>query len=62
MDRARDDLARRAEATHPGWTLAHHIYGWTATRTRDGLTRTATSLPALRPLLQIADTPQASSP
>jgi hypothetical protein len=56
MDRARDDLARRAEAQYPGWTIRHGIYGWTGTRTGDGLTRRATSLPALRPLLAIAGT------
>ena len=56
MDRARDDLARRAEAQYPGWTFRHGIYGWVGTRTRDGLTRRATSLPALRALLAIAGT------
>ena len=54
--RARDDLARRAEAKHPGSALRHGIYGWTATRARDGLTRRSSSLPGLRPLMTSADT------
>ena len=57
MERARDDLARRAEAEHPGWVLRHGIYGWTATRARDGVTRSSSSLPGLRPLMTSAGTP-----
>jgi hypothetical protein len=56
MERARDDLARRAEAEHPGWVLRHGIYGWTATRVRDGVTRSSSSLPGLRPLMTSAST------
>jgi hypothetical protein len=56
MERARDELARRAEAQHPGWVLRHGIYGWTATRACDGLTRSSSSLPGLRPLMTSADT------
>jgi hypothetical protein len=51
MERQRDDLARRAEAQHPGWTLHHGLYGWTGVRTSDGLTRCSSSLPGLRPLI-----------
>jgi hypothetical protein len=55
MDRARNELARRAEAQHPGWVLHHGLYGWTATRSCDGLTCRSSALPGLRPLLGIAD-------
>jgi hypothetical protein len=55
MERARDDLARRAEAQYPGWSLSHGLYGWTAIRARDGLTRRSSSLPGLRPLISTAD-------
>jgi hypothetical protein len=55
MERARDDLARRYEAQHPGWSLSHGLYGWTAIRARDGLTRRSSSLPGLRPLISTAD-------
>ena len=57
MERARDDLARRAEAEHPDWALRHGIYGWTATRAPDGLTRSSSSLPGLLPLMTSASTP-----
>jgi hypothetical protein len=57
MERARDDMARRAEAEHPGWVLCHGIYGWTATRARDGPTRSSSSLPGLLPLMTSASTP-----
>jgi hypothetical protein len=55
MERARDDLARRAEAQHPGWALCHSLYGWTATRTRDGLTCCSSSLPGVLSLMTSAD-------
>jgi hypothetical protein len=58
MERARDELARRAQAEHPGWILRHGIYGWNATRTCDGLTRSSSSLPGLQPLIASADTPR----
>lgn len=51
MERARDELARRAEAQHPGWTLHHGLYGWTGVRISDGLTRCSSSLPGLCPLI-----------
>jgi hypothetical protein len=56
MDRARDELARRAETRHPGWTLAHGLYGWTGTRTSDQRTETATSLPGLLALISVVAT------
>jgi hypothetical protein len=47
IDRARDDLARRAETGHPGWSFSHGLFGWTGKRTADGRTLTGSSLPAL---------------
>jgi hypothetical protein len=55
MERARDELARRAEAQHPGWSLRHGIYGWPvsalATASPDGLPH----CPGLHPLMTTAD-------
>jgi hypothetical protein len=34
-DRARDEIARRIEASFPGWRVGHDLYGWTATRLDD---------------------------
>jgi hypothetical protein len=62
MDRARDELARRVEAEHPGWSLRHGIYGWTGVRARDGLTRRSSSLPGLRPLMATAATTGRTAP
>jgi hypothetical protein len=55
IERARDELARRAEAQHPGWSLSHGIYGWTGIRACDGVLRRSSSLPGLRPLMADAD-------
>jgi anti-sigma regulatory factor (Ser/Thr protein kinase) len=52
---ARDELARRAEAEHPGWAISHGLYGWTATRARDQRTERAGSLPGLAALISVAD-------
>jgi hypothetical protein len=52
---ARDELARRAEAAHPGWRISHGLYGWTGTRARDQRTEHAGSLPALTALISVAD-------
>jgi hypothetical protein len=54
-EQARDVLARRAEAEHPGWRVSHGLYGWAGTRTRDGRTQQAGSLPALAALISVAD-------
>ncbi|HMH91906.1 MAG TPA: helix-turn-helix domain-containing protein [Streptosporangiaceae bacterium] len=32
VDRVRDDMARQVERRHPGWTVSHSIYGWTAVK------------------------------
>jgi hypothetical protein len=55
IDLARDELARHAEAEHPGWRISHGLYGWTGTRTRDGRTQEAGSLPGLTALIGVAD-------
>ena len=54
MSAARDDLARRVEADHPGWQISHHLRGWTGIRTSDRRTETAVSLPGLLALMSIA--------
>jgi hypothetical protein len=54
MDAARDQLARNAEAEHPGWKISHHLAGWTAVRTRDQRTEHAASLPGLLALIGLA--------
>jgi hypothetical protein len=59
MQRARDQLARRAETSHPGWQVSHGLHGWTAVRDRDTTTLRSTSLPGLTALITSAD---ASSP
>jgi hypothetical protein len=51
MDAARAVLAARAEERHPGWTISHGLYGWTAVRDRDGTTRRSDSLPGLDALI-----------
>jgi hypothetical protein len=56
MNAARDQLARDAEAESPGWAIRHHLRGWTATRTRDSRTQTATSLPGLLALISVVET------
>ena len=61
MSAARDQLARRAEADHPGWDIGHHPFGWTATRPRGHRTAEATSLPALLALISIAGTAPAQA-
>jgi|HubBroStandDraft_3_1064219.scaffolds.fasta_scaffold219482_1 hypothetical protein len=58
MAAARAELARRAEAEHPGWTFAHDLYGWTATRDSDGRTLTAQTIPALSSLISLARPPE----
>jgi len=50
IDRARDELARRAETLHPGWSFTHGLFGWTAKR--QGQTLTAANMPGL--LAQVA--------
>jgi hypothetical protein len=55
VDRARDVLARRAEAEYPGWRIRHGLYGWDGTRARDQRAERAGSLPALTALIDVAD-------
>jgi hypothetical protein len=62
MNAARDDLAGPAEARCPGWEISHHLGGWTATRTSDQRTETATSLPGLLALVSVAGTAPAAPP
>jgi hypothetical protein len=50
IDRARDELARQAEALHPGWRFSHGLFGWTATR--EGHILSGSTMPGL--LAQIA--------
>jgi hypothetical protein len=60
MAAARAELARRAEAEYPGWSIRHGATGWTGTRpaSRGGDARTLTSdsLPGLTALIEIART------
>ena len=62
MNAARDQMARAAEAENPGWAIRHHLHGWTATRTRDSRTLTATSLPGLRALISATAPARAGPP
>jgi hypothetical protein len=55
VEAARDELARAAEAEHPGWMIRHGLYGWTGTRIRDQRTERAESLPLLTALISVAD-------
>jgi hypothetical protein len=55
MDAARDQLARAAEAEHPGWRISHRLTGWAGTRTRDQRTERAATRPGLTALITVAD-------
>jgi hypothetical protein len=55
IDLARDALARQAEAEHPGWSFTHGIYGWSAVRAADSMTRRSASLPGVKALINAAE-------
>jgi hypothetical protein len=57
MTCARDELARRAETPHPGWTFRHGLYGWTATRPCTPPLRSA-SLPGVLALISAGPAPR----
>lgn len=50
IDLARDEIARRIEAAHPGIEVTHDIYGWKATRSGKFICR-GQSAPGLEALL-----------
>jgi hypothetical protein len=62
MDAARDVLARDAEARHPGWTITHGLYGWTANRASDQRRIKASSLPGLTALIDVLSSPAPADP
>jgi hypothetical protein len=51
MAAARDELARRADREHPGWTFTHGRYGWTATCPGQDEPLRSSSLPGLTALI-----------
>jgi len=54
MDRARDVIAARITAEHPGWQAGHDLFGWHACRLDDGHTVRATGSDGLRALISAA--------
>jgi hypothetical protein len=61
IDRARDVIASRITADHPGWRAGHDLYGWHAQRLDDGHTVRATGPDGLRAMMGAAP-PFASYP
>jgi hypothetical protein len=51
IDRARDVIATRITAEHPGWQAGHDLYGWQARRLDDGRVVRATGPDGLRALI-----------
>jgi hypothetical protein len=51
IDRARDVIAARITAEHPGWLAGHDLYGWHAHRLEDGHVVRATGPDGLRALI-----------
>jgi hypothetical protein len=54
IDRARDVIATRISAEHPGWQAGHDLYGWHACRLDDGHVVRAAGPDGLRALISAA--------
>lgn len=54
MGRARDVIAARITADHPGWQAGHDLYGWHACRLDDGHTVRASGPDGLRAMIGTA--------
>lgn len=54
IGRARDAMAARITAEHPGWQAGHDAYGWHAQRFGDGHTVRATGPDGLRAMIGCA--------
>lgn len=54
IDKARDVIAARITAEHPGWRAGHDLYGWHACRLDDGHIVRASGPNGLRALIGVA--------
>lgn len=54
ITRARDAIAARITADHPGWQAGHDIYGWHAHHVDDGHVLRAAGPDGLRALISVA--------